>query len=130
MSKRLSAEYVTKLNRYVIETYSPNEIIGVKEPALLDSAINAPFQTMFGEFLYPDIYQKAVALLKYLAKNHPFHNANKRTAVLAMAHYLFINGNVCVMHENTLSDLVVDIVTENISFEDAVSLIKKSSYRK
>jgi len=47
---------------------------GVKEPNLLNSAINRPNQTMFGEYLYKDVFEKAVALYESLAKNHVFYS--------------------------------------------------------
>ena len=56
----------------MIETYSPRETIGVKEPTLLDSAIHRLFQTMFGESLYKDIFEKSAALFESLSKNLVF----------------------------------------------------------
>jgi len=86
---------VIDLNKKLIETFSPKEMQGVKEPNLLNSAVNRPLQTMFGASLYPDIFEKAVALFESLAKNHPFHNGNKRTAFCAMTYFLYINDYVC-----------------------------------
>lgn len=55
--KYLSAEIAFEINRKLIERYSKGEMVGVKEPNLLDSAINRPFQTMFGDSLYKDIFE-------------------------------------------------------------------------
>jgi death-on-curing protein len=76
----------------MIETNCKGEVIGVKDPNLLDRAINNPLATMFGKPLYEDIFEKAVALFESIAKNHTFHNANKRTAFACMTYFLFING--------------------------------------
>lgn len=51
-----------------IHLYSPKEPIGVKEPGLLDSAINRPKQSVFGNDAYPSIYEKAAALFEFIAK--------------------------------------------------------------
>lgn len=126
----ISAEIAAEINKTMIETYSKGEIIGVKEPGLLDSAINRPVATMFGNSLYGDIFEKAVALFESLAKNHVFHNANKRTAFACMTYFLFINGHVCVMSESRAADLTVDFVKGNIQFLEVVLEIKKHSYRK
>ncbi|WP_329959762.1 type II toxin-antitoxin system death-on-curing family toxin [Paenibacillus tundrae] len=55
---------------------------GVKNYSLLDSAVNSPQQTLFGEDAYPSIFEKTSALLESLVKNHCFQNGNKRTAYL------------------------------------------------
>ncbi|WP_273130486.1 type II toxin-antitoxin system death-on-curing family toxin [Bacillus weihaiensis] len=128
--KYLSAEIAFEINRKLIERYSEGEMVGVKEPNLLDSAINRPFQTMFGDSLYKDIFEKAVALFESIAKNHVFHNANKRTAFACMTYFLFINGHVCVMNEKHAADLTVDFVTGRITFEETVGIIRKNTYHK
>jgi death on curing protein len=128
--KYLSTEIAAVINKTMIETYSQGEIIGVKEPKLLDSAINRPLATMFGKSLYEDIFEKAIALFESLAKNHVFHNGNKRTAFACMTYFLFINGHVCVMNERRAADLTVDFVNGKIQFKEVVSEIKQHSYRK
>lgn len=128
--KFISPEIATAINKSMIETYSKGEPIGVKEPNLLDSAINRPLATMFGEPLYKDIFEKAVALFESIAKNHVFHNANKRTAFACMTYFLFINGHVCVINERKAADLTVDFVTNKIQFKEVVLEIRNHSYRK
>ena len=56
----------------------------VRDPFLLESAVERPQASAFGEDAYPDIHTKAAALLQSLAGNHPFVDGNKRTAFLAM----------------------------------------------
>jgi len=128
--KRLSDDIIIQINKLMIETYSKGELIGVKEPFLLDSAINRPYQTMFGKYLHEDIFEKALALFESLAKNHVFHNANKRTAFATMTYFLFINGHICVLNEKKASDFTVDFVTGKISFKEGIELIRSHSYRK
>lgn len=128
--KYLTAKIATAINKTMIETYSKGEIIGVKEPSLLDSAVSRPLATMFGKSLYEDIFEKAVALFESIAKNHVFYNANKRTAFACMTYFLFINGHVCVMNESKAADLTVDLVTGKLDFKVVVTEIKKHSYRK
>ncbi|MDG5471224.1 type II toxin-antitoxin system death-on-curing family toxin [Jeotgalibacillus sp. ET6] len=128
--KKLSAEVAQEINEMMIRDYSPGEMVGVREPNLLDSSIERPFQTMYGDSLYSDIFEKATALFESLAKNHVFQNANKRTAFGCMTYFLFINGHVCVMNEEEAADLTVDFVTKKRSFDEVVQFIKDRSYRK
>lgn len=128
--KYISAQIVAQINTTMIERYSDKEFVGVREPNLLDSAVNRPLQTMFGDALYQGVFEKAVALFESLAKNHVFHNANKRTAFACMAYFLFINNYVCVMSESDAADLTVDFVVGNLEFDEVVELVRKHSYRK
>lgn len=51
---------------------------GIRDKALLDSALNRPFQTFDGTELYPTPMDKAAAILESVVKNHPFSDGNKR----------------------------------------------------
>jgi len=126
----LTEKDVVDLNRKLIETFSPKEMQGIKEPKLLDSALNRPFQTMFAMSLYPDIFEKAVALFESLAKNHPFHNGNKRTAFCAMTYFLYLNDHVCYMNNEDGADLTVDFVVGKLGFNDVVEIVKGKTYRR
>jgi len=126
----VTVKEVIDLNKRLIENFSPQEMQGVKEFNSLDSAINRPFQTMFGMYLYPDVFEKAVALFESLAKNHPFHNGNKRTAFCAMTYFLYINDYVCYMNNEDGADLAVDFVVGTLVFKNVVQIIKEKTYRK
>ncbi|MBG9693199.1 type II toxin-antitoxin system death-on-curing family toxin [Lysinibacillus sp. UGB7] len=128
--KYLSYDVAVKINENLIDNYSNGEMKGVKEPKLLDSAIHRPFQSMFGESLYKDIFEKAVALFESIAKNHCFYNGNKRTAFVCMTYFLFINGHVCVLNEKVASNLTVDFVTGKVKFEEVVQIVRANSYHK
>jgi death-on-curing protein len=64
----------------------------VCDEGLLDSALNAPFQTFGGQELYPSLIGKAARLGHSLIANHPFVDGNKRIGVLAMLTFLELNG--------------------------------------
>ena len=49
---------------------------GLLDEGLLDSALNAPFQTFGEEDVYPSLQQKAARLCFGLVKNHPFVDAS------------------------------------------------------
>ena len=54
--------------------------MGVRDRGALESAQARPAATFGGEDLYPDIADKAAALMHSLALNHPFVDGNKRVA--------------------------------------------------
>ena len=57
---------------------------GIRDKGLLESAIEAPFQTFGGIDLYPALLQKAARIGYCLISNHPFIDGNKRIGIHAM----------------------------------------------
>ena len=64
----------------------------VRDYGLLDAAVARPQATVFGVDAYPDLWDKAAALLQSLARNHALVDGNKRTAWAAAWTFLYING--------------------------------------
>lgn len=65
---------------------------GIRDDGMLESAMNAPFQTFDGYDLYPTLLQKAARLGYSLVNNHPFVDGNKRIGIHAMLVFLLLNG--------------------------------------
>lgn len=82
---------------------------GIRDEKLLASAVNTPFQTFMGNDLYPSIYDKAAQLCYGIAKNHPFTDGNKRTALHSMYVYLIINGFDITATQQEVEDLIIDV---------------------
>ncbi|OBC04791.1 death-on-curing protein [Mycobacterium sp. 852013-50091_SCH5140682] len=64
----------------------------VRDYGLLDAAVARPQATVFGVDAYPEIWDKAAAMLQSLARNHALVDGNKRTAWAAAWTFLHING--------------------------------------
>ncbi|MCL2513395.1 MAG: type II toxin-antitoxin system death-on-curing family toxin [Oscillospiraceae bacterium] len=64
---------------------------GIRDEALLDSALAAPFHTFDGEDLYPSITAKIARITYGLINNHPFVDGNKRIGAYAMLVLLELN---------------------------------------
>lgn len=54
---------------------------GVRDRALLESAVAAPQATFGGESVFADVVDVAAAYLFYLCRNRPFLDGNKRAAL-------------------------------------------------
>ncbi|MEU9705107.1 Fic family protein [Streptomyces sp. NPDC047981] len=65
----------------------------VRDYGLLDSALARPQSSVFGQDAYPDVWQKAAALMESLARNHGLVDGNKRIAWYATWVFLHINGH-------------------------------------
>jgi len=51
-----------------------------------------PETTFDGEYLHPSVFEMAAAYLFHLARNHPFADGNKRTALMCALVFLGLNG--------------------------------------
>jgi death on curing protein len=65
---------------------------GLRDKALLESAVAAPQATMMGTALLREPVEVAAAYLFYLCRNHPSVDGNKRTALATCLVFLSENG--------------------------------------
>jgi death on curing protein len=125
----LTTNQIIAISTIQIRLYSPDEPMGLKDPNLLDSAINRPKQSVFGSDAYPSIYEKAAALFESIAMKHAFHNANKRTALASLIVFLKINQYQWTMGIGEEQDFTVDIVNHKYTFDEIVTTIENHTKR-
>ena len=89
-SVHLTVEIVSEIRAEAITRFGGAG--GVREIALLESAVSAPQASFGGKSPYGDLVEVAAAYLYYLCKNHPFVDGNKRTALGACIVFLRLNG--------------------------------------
>jgi death-on-curing family protein len=109
----LSAGDVEAIHWHVVDEFSrsrdPVDPPGVRDPNLLESAVFRP-HTSLGKILkYPTLSMSAAALFHSLVLNHPFHNGNKRTALVAVIVLLDKHGYTLLRAENQLYDFVLSL---------------------
>jgi death-on-curing protein len=96
----LGARYVEFIHDELIAQLWPGAdpiSVGHRDRRLIESAAARPFHSAFGQDAYPTLVEKAAVLFHSLIANHPFHDGNKRTAVLAFEIFLVANGHVCLL---------------------------------
>ena len=113
----LTAEEIVKINVKLIRQLSEGELVGVKDPAALDMTVNQPKQEVFSRELCPTIYDKAVILVINLVKRHPFHNANKRTALVALLTFFKMNGQTINFSREEAVQFILEITTSDKAFD-------------
>ena len=86
----LSVEIVKAIHDAALENYGGLQ--GIREDALLHSAVAAPQATFGGQSVYGDLVEVAAAYLFFIASNHAFLDGNKRTAMMSAIVFLRING--------------------------------------
>jgi len=95
---------------------------GIRDKGLLDSAVNAPFQT-FGEELYKSTEAKAARLAFSLINNHPFVDGNKRTGILAMITFLELNGTSINYSDEDLIKIGLDLAAGKMAYDQLLTWI-------
>ena len=109
----LKKEEIIYFNENTLLTNTPDEINGVREPGALEMLVNAPKEKLFGQELYPTIYEKAAILMINLATKHVFHNGNKRTAFITLDIFMELNGFESNMAFQEGIDFVLWVVQEH-----------------
>ena len=67
-------------------------LYGVRDLALLSSALAMPRATFEGKLLHEDVYDQAAAYAFHICQNHPFLDGNKRVALASALVFLDFNG--------------------------------------
>lgn len=119
--KRLSKAQVIKIHSMLISQTGGKD--GIRDEGLLESALNAPFQTFDGEYIYKTIKAKAAKLGYFLVKNHPFIDGNKRIGILVMITFLEINGVEVVCTDEELIDLGLGLADGTVNDNDLLNWI-------
>ncbi|MBI2515482.1 MAG: type II toxin-antitoxin system death-on-curing family toxin [Opitutae bacterium] len=86
----LTVDIVVGTHAAAIEGFGGS--LGLRDRALLESAVAAPQATYGGLSVYADLTEVAAAYLFYLCRNHPFIDGNKRAALGACLVFLRLNG--------------------------------------
>lgn len=113
---KLTKEQILLLHSELIKI--TGGIDGIRDIALLESALESLFQSYAGEELYPSIQAKAARLCYGLVKNHAMIDGNKRIGVHAMLVFLSVNGYELLYTQKELSDLILDVAADKKEYED------------
>ena len=100
---------------------------GLREVALLESAVAAPQATMMGEPVFTEPVEIAAADLFYLCRNHPFVDGNKRTALATCL--VFLSENERLPEETLDTDaweaLTLDVAASRLDREQTTTRLRK-----
>lgn len=118
---KIDTNQVLKMHSMLINKIGGRD--GVRDFNILESALQAPFHTFFGEDFYPTIEQKAARLCYGLIKNHSFYDGNKRIGVLVFLTFLEINNVQVKYTDNELISIGISIASDKMSYEDLVNNI-------
>ena len=96
----------------------------VRDIGLLDSAVNRPRSSAFGEDAYPTLALKTAALLHSLARSHALVDGNKRLAWLATVVCLDLNSHDTSLTKDTAFALVIDVSVGDADVEEIAQRLR------
>ena len=113
---------VLEIHSEAISQFGGSE--GIREMALLESAVAAPQASFGGESVYTDIVEVAAAYLFFLCSNHPFVDGNKRAALGACIVFLRLNGIEPQTDNQAWEDLTLDVASAKLDREAATQRLR------
>lgn len=113
----LSLEDIVYINRALIETQTPNEPIAVLNQNNLSSSQSRPSTIRYYEQT-DDMFRLSAVLIESLIQNHPFANANKRTAMMAGYVFLLLNGYELTAPSDEVVTIAEGLARKDYSAED------------
>jgi len=115
------ALHADQISRYGGET-------GIRDLALLQSALAMPQATFGGQWLHPSLPEMAAAYLFHLIRNHPFVDGNKRAGLMCAIAFLGLNDLELAAEPHDLVELVLG-VAEGRTDKAQVAVFLKANTR-
>ncbi|TMQ02079.1 MAG: type II toxin-antitoxin system death-on-curing family toxin [Verrucomicrobia bacterium] len=119
----LTVEIVREIHAEAIATFGGSD--GIRERALLESAVAAPQATFGGKSPYSDLAEVAAAYLFYLCRNHPFMDGNKRAALGACIVFLRLNGIEPRRDRPDWEELTLAVASGGLDRDQATERLRK-----
>jgi death on curing protein len=123
----LSVEIVREIHAEAIKTFGG--LNGIRDEALLASAVFAPQSSFGGKSPYTDLIDVAAAYLFYLCRNHPFVDGNKRTVMGAAIVFLRLNGMETAPDSEKWERLLLDVAAGKRDRDQTTQYLRKLAKR-
>jgi death-on-curing protein len=119
----LTLAEVIEIHADQIQQYGGGE--GIRDIALLSSAVAMPYVSFSEQFLHADIIEMAAAYAYHISQNHPFIDGNKRTALASALVFLEMNGLSISDPESILYDAMLTLAAGKLSKSDFAGILRQ-----
>lgn len=116
------------VGRDVVEAFHNQQLrvhgglAGLRDENALESALDRPKnKAAYGD---PDVFQLAAAYLFGIARNHPFIDGNKRTAIVTAGVFLEDNGQMLTADNAQLYMFVMGVAAGEIDEDGATAFLR------
>jgi death-on-curing protein len=96
---------------------------GVRDAGLLESAMARPRQRV--AYADPDLAKLAALHALAIARNHPFIDGNKRTALVALELFLALNGKALAASDADAVLAVLAMAAGSLSDDDFIAWVRR-----
>jgi death on curing protein len=96
---------------------------GIRDEGLLESALQRPQNKC--EYGYPDIADLAAAYAYGIARNHPFVDGSKRTALVAARTFLLRNGYQIAASKEDRANTFLALTSGTLTEDELASWFRK-----
>ena len=120
---KFSKEKILLLHQVMAEATGGD--VGVRDDALLESAIENIYATFDGIELYPSKEEKAARLGYSLISNHAFVDGNKRIRMYIMISFLELNGIKIDANNDDVVNLGLSVASGNANYDDILNWINE-----
>ena len=119
---RFSSEKVKLLHQLIAQETGGS--MGLRDEALLESALDGIFATFDGKDLYPTKEEKAARLGFTLISNHAFVDGNKRIGMYVMLTFLEVNGIHMDCTNRDVVDAGLAVANGQLSYEALLEWVR------
>ena len=98
---------------------------GIRDVALLESALAMPQATYGGRWLHESLPEMAGAYLFHLVQGHAFVDGNKRIGLMTVLVFLGLNSLSLQATSDELVDLVAGVATRRVSKAEVAVFVQQ-----
>jgi death on curing protein len=120
-----NSEDILLLHFKIIDDFGGSH--GVRDEGRLASVLAAPFQEVFGEKLYPTVFEQSAVYARNIIADHPFVDGNKRTAITLAVIYIQRCGFVLTATPKQLEDFAVQVAVDHLDIPYIAAWLKAHS---
>lgn len=120
---KFSKEKVLLLHKFIAEETGGS--IGVRDEALLESALEAAFAGFGDKEFYPTKEEKGARLGYTLISNHAFVDGNKRIGMYVMLTFLEVNGIRMDCTNDDVTRVGLSVADGSMKYEDLLKWVQE-----
>lgn len=120
---KFSKDKVLLLHKLIAEETGGS--IGVRDEALLESALENAFAGFGGKEFYPSKEEKGARLGYTLISNHAFVDGNKRIGMYVMLTFLEVNGIRMDCTNDEVVTVGLGVADGSMSYEELLDWVRK-----
>ena len=118
---KFSKEKVLLLHKFIAQETGGS--IGVRDEALLESALEAAFAGFGDKEFYPTKEEKGARLGYTLISNHAFVDGNKRIGMYVMLTFLEVNGIHMDCTNEEVTEMGLALADGSVGYEDLLNWV-------